>query len=200
MTKLLLILTIFAMLVSAQSGGSIIGTVKDPQGKPVPGTTLTLFSRTGAAGSATTSDSLGSYRFEGLPQGDYLLRAAASGFALFLVEDIHLSTGATETREVALKIAGAHEQVTVTASGTPQLPEQVSKATTSSTRATPTRAMPRLSPMWWRLRLACACNNWADRGPSPPSRSAGFARKTLPYSWMACACETLPPRKRTLRD
>ncbi|MGA2598091.1 MAG: TonB-dependent receptor [Bryobacteraceae bacterium] len=130
MTKLLLILTIFSTVVSAQSGGSIIGTVKDPQGKPVPATTLTLFSRTGAAGSATTSNSSGSYRFEGLPPGDYLLRAAASGFALFLAGNIHLSASATETRDVSLQIAGVHEQVTVTASGTPQLPEQVSKATT----------------------------------------------------------------------
>ena len=123
MTKLLLILTIFAAAVGAQSGGSIIGTVKDPQGKPVPGTTLTLFSRTGAAGSATTSDSSGNYRFEGLPQGDYLLRAAAAGFALYLAGNIHLSAGATETLEVSLQIARVHEQVTVTASGTPQLPE-----------------------------------------------------------------------------
>jgi len=104
--------------------------VKDPQGQPVPGTTLTLFSRTGAAGDATTSDSSGAYRFAGLPEGDYLLRAAAPGFALFLAEDIHLSAGAVETREVALQVAGVREQVVVTASGTPQLPEHVSKATT----------------------------------------------------------------------
>ena len=129
-TFLFLILTISGAVVCAESGASITGTVKDPQGQPVPGATLTLFSRTGAAGSATTSDSAGAYRFEGLPEGDYLLRAAAPGFALFLAEDIHLSAGAAETREVALQLAGVHEQVVVTASGTPQLPEQVSKATT----------------------------------------------------------------------
>jgi len=127
---LLLILTISSAVVSAQSGASITGTVKDPQGQPIPGTTLTLFSSTGAAGSATTSDSAGSYHFEGLPEGDYLLRAAAPGFALFLAEDIHLSAGAVEKREVALQVAGVREQVVVTASGTPQLPEHVSKATT----------------------------------------------------------------------
>jgi iron complex outermembrane receptor protein len=124
------ILAISSAVVSAQSGASISGSVKDPQGHPIPGTTLTLFSRTGAAGSATTSDSAGGYRFEGLPEGDYLLRAAASGFALFLAEDIHLSAGATATREIALQVAGVREQVVVTASGTPQLPEHVSKATT----------------------------------------------------------------------
>src|SRR6202046_3481060 len=134
MTKLslhlILILTISGAVVSAQSGASITGAVKDPQGQPIPGATLTLFSRTGAAGSATTSDSAGGYRFDGLPEGDYLLRAAAPGFALFLAEDIHLSAGAVETRQVALQVAGVREQVVVTASGTPQLPEHVSKATT----------------------------------------------------------------------
>src|SRR5580698_4299956 len=98
---LILILAISGAVVSAQSGASITGAVKDPQGQPIPGATLTLFSRTGAAGNATTSDSSGSYRFTGLPEGDYLLRAAAPGFALFLAEDIHLNSGASETRNVA---------------------------------------------------------------------------------------------------
>src|SRR6202035_829493 len=129
-TFLFLSLTIPGAVVSAESGASITGTVKDPQGQPVPGTTLTLLSRTGSAGSATTSDSSGAYRFEGLPEGDYLLRAAAPGFALFLAEDIHLRAGAVQTREVALQLAGVREQVVVTASSTPQVPEHVSKAIT----------------------------------------------------------------------
>ena len=48
----------------------------------------------------------------------------------FLGEDIHLGANADPTREVALQLAGVHEEVVVTASGTPQLPEQVSKAMT----------------------------------------------------------------------
>ena len=112
------------------SAASITGTVKDPQGRPVPDVTLTLFSQTGSAGGATTSDSTGAYRFTNLPAGDFILRAEASGFALFLAERIHVNADSAETREITLAIAGAHEQVVVTASGTPQLPEHVSKATT----------------------------------------------------------------------
>jgi vitamin B12 transporter len=126
----LLLLTVSGVIGCAQTGASIRGAVKDPQGQAVPGTILTLFSGTGAAGSTTTSDSSGSYRFDGLPAGDYVLRAAAPGFALFLAENIHLSEGAVETREVPLQVAGVREEVVVTASGTPQLPEHVSKATT----------------------------------------------------------------------
>ncbi len=127
---LLLILTIGSAPASADSGASLTGTVKDPQGQPVPGTTLALVSRTGAAANATTSDSSGAYRFSGLPEGDYLLRAAAPGFAPFLAEDLHLRQGVAETRDVALQLAGVHEELVVTASSTPQLPEHVSKAVT----------------------------------------------------------------------
>jgi len=115
---------------NAESGASLTGVVKDPQGQAVPGATLTLLSLTGAAGNSTTSNGSGAYRFEGLPAGDYLLRATASGFALFLAADVHLGASAFETRDVALELAGVHEQLVVTASSTPQLPEHVSKATT----------------------------------------------------------------------
>lgn len=125
----LLILTTAAIL-NAASGASITGTVKDPQGRPVPGAALALFSRTGAAESGATSDSAGVYRFESLPEGDYLLRASAAGFATFLAEDIHLAADANEKRDVALQLAGVREQVVVTASSTPQASDHVSKAVT----------------------------------------------------------------------
>jgi iron complex outermembrane receptor protein len=118
----------------AASGATLAGTVKDPQGRAVPGAALTLVSRTGSTGSATTSDTAGTYRFKGLPEGDYLVRVEASGFAPFLAEDIHLPADAAETRDVVLKLAGVREQVVVTASSTPQAPEEVSKAVTAIDR------------------------------------------------------------------
>ncbi len=114
----------------ADTGASLTGSVKDPQGRAVPGAALTLVSRSGGTSSATTSDSAGAYRFQGLPEGDYLVRCEAAGFAPFLAEDVHLSTGAAESRDVALQLAGVREQLVVTASNTPQAPEEVSKAVT----------------------------------------------------------------------
>jgi vitamin B12 transporter len=125
-----ILLTSFVATSNAESGASLTGSVKDPQGHPVPGASLTLISRTGSAGSATTSDSTGAYRFQGLPEGEYLLRAEAPGFAPFLAEDIHLTGDATASCEVVLQLAGVREQVVVTASSTPQAPEEVSKAMT----------------------------------------------------------------------
>ncbi len=77
---------------------------------------------------ATTSDTQGAYRFEGVAAGDYLLRAEAPGFAVFL-ED-RLAVSAPVTRDIALQVAGVREQVVVTAAGTSQSADEVSKSVT----------------------------------------------------------------------
>jgi vitamin B12 transporter len=128
LAKLFILLSFLTTIASAQSGAALAGTVKDPQGRPVPAATVTLFSRTGTAGNSTTSDATGQYHFTGLPTGDYLLRAAALGFAPFLIDDVHLAGGTTSTQAVDLVIGGVREQVIVTASSTPQTPERVSRA------------------------------------------------------------------------
>jgi len=117
-------------VASAESGASLTGSVKDPQGRPVPSAALTLASRSGSIASATTSDSTGEYRFAGLPPGEYLIRAEAPGFAPFVAEGIHLAAGAPEKLDILLQLAGVREQVVVTASSTPQAPDEVSKAVT----------------------------------------------------------------------
>ncbi|HKE27578.1 MAG TPA: TonB-dependent receptor [Bryobacteraceae bacterium] len=122
--KLLFTLSLTAISLSA---ASLSGTVKDPQGAGVPGATVTLYSPSGAAGTTTTSDSNGAYHFDGLPGGAYLLRAEAPGFAAFVAEDVRLDAAASHQRDIALDLARVHEQVVVTASSTPQLPEHVSK-------------------------------------------------------------------------
>lgn len=126
--KLTFAFLLFTFSMAAAGGGaSLAGVVKDPQGRAVPGATLTLVSASGAAGNTTTSDVTGAYRFDGLPEGQYLLRAEAPGFAEFVAEDVRVTAGATERREIALQLAGAVQQIVVTASSTPQVPEHVSK-------------------------------------------------------------------------
>ncbi len=125
-----------AAILSAQTPApSLSGTVRDPQNRPVPGASITLYSPEGGAVSSTTSDPNGRYRFSTLAPVDYLLRAEALGFAAFVDDAIHLTAGALVIRDVALKIAGVQSQVVVTASGTPQTPDQVSKAITVVERA-----------------------------------------------------------------
>ena len=118
------------ILVPGADAASVSGTVKDPQGRPVAGASVALYARTGAAGGQTTSDSSGVFRFSGLPAGNYILSAGAAGFASYIEDEINLGEDASLQIAIALHLAGMHEQVTVTASSTPQTPEELSKALT----------------------------------------------------------------------
>jgi carboxypeptidase family protein len=76
---LLLVLTQSAL---AQSGTtSVTGHVKDPQGAHLPGATVTLYGRERTFSLTTTTDSTGTYRFDRLAPGEYLVEAEAEGFA-----------------------------------------------------------------------------------------------------------------------
>lgn len=118
------------ILVPAAGAASVSGTIKDPQGRPVAGASVVLYARMGATGGQTSTDSSGVFHFSELPAGNYLLSAGSAGFASYIADDIRLVDDAPTTIEIALHLAGMHEQVTVTASSTPQAPDEVSKALT----------------------------------------------------------------------
>jgi vitamin B12 transporter len=130
MTTRLFVLFYASALAVAIAGEapSVSGSVKDPQGRPVAGASISLFSRSSNTVAATTSNSQGAYRFEGTAPGEYLLRAEAPGFAVFLEERLHVD--APLTRDISLALAGVREQVVVTASGTSQSADEVSKSVT----------------------------------------------------------------------
>jgi len=133
-TKLLVLLYASAIAVAiAGEAPSVSGSVKDPQGRPVVSATVRLFSRSSSTVAAITSNSQGTYRFDGVAPGDYLLRAEAPGFAVFLEERLHVD--APLTRDISLELAGVREQVVVTASGTSQSADEVSKSVTVIDRA-----------------------------------------------------------------
>src|SRR5579872_1095198 len=128
-TKLFLLLYAAALAVAiAGETPSVSGSVKDPQGRPVVSATVSLFSRSSSTVAATTSNSQGMYRFDGVAPGDYLLRAEAPGFAVFLEDRLYVD--APLTRDISLELAGVREQVVVTASGTSQSADEVSKSVT----------------------------------------------------------------------
>jgi len=128
-TKLFVLFYASALAVAiAGEAPSVSGSVKDPQGRPVAGAAVSLFSRSSSTAAATTSNSQGAYRFEEVASGDYLLRAEAPGFAAFLDDRLHVD--APLTRDISLTLAGVREEVVVTASGTSQCPDEVSKSVT----------------------------------------------------------------------
>jgi vitamin B12 transporter len=113
----------------AQSTTSTInGRVKDPNGSAVPNATVTLYAVELPSRITTTSDSMGSYRFERLSPGEYLIESEAPGFALASAKRITLGRAQSVNMDLSLEIAGVQTSVVVTASDTPQSVDEVSKA------------------------------------------------------------------------
>jgi vitamin B12 transporter len=125
---LLLVLTHSAL---AQSGTTTItGHVKDPQGAHLPGATVTLYGREHTFSLTTTTDSAGTYRFDRLAPGEYLVEAEAEGFASASARQVVVERGQAATLDIPLELSGVRSTVVVTASDTPQSVDEVSKAVT----------------------------------------------------------------------
>ncbi|HEV7394996.1 MAG TPA: TonB-dependent receptor [Pyrinomonadaceae bacterium] len=116
-----------AMSVSAQTSGSITGHVKDEQGANIVKADVRLLSRGGIERLERT-DANGSFRFADLGPGTYLIEVKTPGFAS-LTREVRLARGSTESLDISVKVEGINENVVVTAAGTPQRADEVSKAT-----------------------------------------------------------------------
>ena len=105
-----------ATTASAQSAGSLRGTVADKTGAVVPGASVTLtneatkFTRTGV------SDAKGQYVFASVDPGNYTLRVELSGFKANSITGVRISTNDTASVDVGLEVGAQTETVNVTAS------------------------------------------------------------------------------------
>lgn len=103
-----------AALLAQITAGRLDGTVRDPQGLALPGVSITLESPALLGSRVATSDVDGSYRFLGLPAGEYDLTFELSGFGTLVREGVTVVTGQTFTVDAELGVAGVAETVTVT--------------------------------------------------------------------------------------
>ena len=104
------------LLAQAQSaGGAIEGTVTDESGAVLPGATVTVRHLATGVSRETTTDGVGIFRAPLLPVGGYEVTAALSGFATVRRQNLTLTIGQTLAVDVALKVASASEEITVSA-------------------------------------------------------------------------------------
>ncbi len=122
---LVFILTITTNIF-AQGAGGISGTVVDENGAKVAGTQVVLRSSSGVY-LTTATDQAGAFKFESLRSGSYFVEVKANGFAVFTSEQIEFQRGESKQVNVELKIASINESVVVTATGTAQRADEVSK-------------------------------------------------------------------------
>lgn len=124
--SLILVSLCFPGNTFAQSAASLQGTISDEQGAKVARAEIRLRSREGVQLS-TRSDQNGTFEFGNLKAGVYLVEVRATGFSNFVSPDIHLADGKAEKLNLQLKVAAINESVVITATGTPQRADEVSK-------------------------------------------------------------------------
>ena len=108
------ILFFAASAIAQVTTGDITGRVTDPEGKVVPGATLTVTNKAnGASRTATTNDS-GDYTVSQLPPGKYEVAVEATGFSKSLLQDFVLNVGAKPTLNFELQPGEVTATVQVT--------------------------------------------------------------------------------------
>jgi hypothetical protein len=117
-TRIFAVLVLFLGMslagLAQQTTGSIVGTVKDPQGAVVNTATVKATNvDTGFSRSAPTNG-YGEYRIDYLPVGKYTVEASAAGFEHFVQKNIALDVDQVQTVEVTLSVGAQTQTVTVT--------------------------------------------------------------------------------------
>jgi len=115
------------MAAAGQTGTSISGRVTDERNASVAEAEIALSSRSGAQLVAVT-DNNGAYNFKGLGAGDYVVEVKAKGFAAFTSKPLHLTRGQALQNDIQLAVQAVNANVVVTATGTAQTTDEISKA------------------------------------------------------------------------
>ena len=104
----------YADLAAAQAvRGTLLGTIQDAQGAPVPGVTVTATeTQTNAARTAVTNES-GNYVFPNVKDGLYRVETTLSGFKKFSRDRVEVKVNSTVRVDVTLEVGAMEETVEV---------------------------------------------------------------------------------------
>ena len=117
---------LLSVLGFGQASTSIKGEIVDENGGKISGADVRLRSRSGVQLSTTTAPN-GTFEFRDLASGQYLVEVQAEGFATFVSDEILPERGQAKELQLTLKVASINENIVVTATGTAQRADEVSK-------------------------------------------------------------------------
>lgn len=100
---------------SAQTGGKISGTVKDPTGAVIPNAEVTITNQTTRAVQSTHTGSEGAYQFPVVAVGTWDIKATANGFQGSQHAGIVVNINSAINEDIALSLGNQSETVTVEA-------------------------------------------------------------------------------------
>jgi vitamin B12 transporter len=121
---------ILPLIICGTAGAADVSVrVMDPHQDPIPAATVSLISRDGERRTLTT-DSSGACRFTALAAGEYFVQGDAAGFDASQPRLVELKSDSNVDVTLPLGLPEVKSSVVVTASGTPQSTDEVSKALT----------------------------------------------------------------------
>ena len=129
-------------IVLAGESGAISGTVVDPSGAAVSGTTVSARNGITQQTFTTETDAEGHFLISNLPAGAYTVQASAKGFRTVTVMDVPVRSSSATQVNLTLQLGAATEVVEVSAGANVEL--QTLNATVAERPGTlpPPRALP----------------------------------------------------------
>ncbi len=110
-------LVLMPVAASADTTGEILGTVRDAEGNPLPGVTVTVTSPALQGTRTATTDSNGEYRIPLLAPGQYVVAVTMSGFEGLTRESVTVALDQATRVNAELRLSQVTEAVTVTGEG-----------------------------------------------------------------------------------
>jgi hypothetical protein len=95
--------------------GTVLGTVKDSSGAPVPGATLTATNLGTNYSRSVETDTRGQYSIPQLPLGEYRVEASVPGFKTFVQSPVMLEVNRNARVDPVLSVGSVEDTVVVTA-------------------------------------------------------------------------------------
>ncbi|HEV2522006.1 MAG TPA: carboxypeptidase regulatory-like domain-containing protein [Candidatus Acidoferrales bacterium] len=107
---------IFSIAWAQTSSGTLVGAVTDPTGAVAPKATVSAVSPQFGTPHETHTDSVGTYRMEGLQPGTYTVTITLEGFKTVTVTGVSINGSLTTTINAKLELAPATQTVEIQAS------------------------------------------------------------------------------------
>ncbi len=120
-------------LLAQSTTGTVLGTIKDPSGKVIPGAATQIWNKGTDARRSTVSNEAGDFRFSDLEVGTYVVTVEAQGFQKEEFSQFDLLARESRRLDATLKVATQSQSVNVESSAGPMIQTDTSNIAETKT-------------------------------------------------------------------